>query len=529
MPLKARKRWTVLIYMVADDPRGGELLDQQAVREMDQITKATLSVKNPEDLHVAVQVDFRTLPGVWRRVIGVNTFVRPEGDAADPETLYGFFDWAVNECPAEHYLLIFWGHSRGQFGLFGDPDPFEYTAQTLTLDELDDALRAAKRSLGQAVDVIAFKDCFMATLETAYQLSGLADYLLASPGLVPVEGWPYDEMFESLTDRDEDALKKAKRLLDALRQHYKEDENKHPFEEVPYSLLSTSGASTAVARLADLIGKDRRSAVQTNEEQLRATLKEAAKKAGDPALVDLSALAQEAAKHTNADEKKLLGGRSAKKKQLKAAEKSINAFAETLGSAAAHGKGEAARRASAAAPPDRLVIEHTGQKVGGVGAFVFPSSPKAQRDSRLTRLADEKVYRRLAISTDTNWAEIALRSMPIQPAQPARDLSAAIARLERLERLGVGMAPGSVAADTYLRRLAQRTRSGTLTEAAVARAAEYTAIAQLASRLAAFAAGKGADGFGDKGTDGFGDKGTDGFGDKGTDGFGDKGTDGFGG
>jgi hypothetical protein len=96
MPGKDRKRWTVLIYMVADDPQGGELLDQQAVREMDQITKATLSVKNPDDLYVAVQVDFRTLPGVWRREIGQSTFVRPEGDAADPETLYGFFDWAVN-------------------------------------------------------------------------------------------------------------------------------------------------------------------------------------------------------------------------------------------------------------------------------------------------------------------------------------------------------------------------------------------------------------------------------------------------
>ena len=186
--------------MVADDPQGGQLLDQQAVREMDQITKAALSVKNPEDLHVALQVDFRTLPGVWRRVIGESTFVRPESDAADPATLYGFFDWAVTECPAEHYLLIFWGHSRGQFGIFGDPDPFEYTAQTLTLDELGDALKAAKRSLGKAVDIIAFKDCFMATLETAYQLSGLADYLLASPGLVPVEGWPYEEMFKALTD-----------------------------------------------------------------------------------------------------------------------------------------------------------------------------------------------------------------------------------------------------------------------------------------------------------------------------------------
>ncbi len=80
--------------------------------------------------------------------------------------------------------------------MFGDSDPFEYTAQTLTLSELREALAAAKRSLEKPVDIIAFKDCFMATLETAYELAGLADFLLASPDLVPVVGWPYDEMFQ---------------------------------------------------------------------------------------------------------------------------------------------------------------------------------------------------------------------------------------------------------------------------------------------------------------------------------------------
>jgi hypothetical protein len=81
------------------------------------------------------------------------------------------------------------------------------------------------------------------------------------------------------------------------------------------------------------------------------------------------------------------------------------------------------------------------------------------------------------------------------------------------------MAPGSVAANVYLRQLAQRTRSGALTEADVAGAAQYKAIAELAARLAAFAADKGIDGFADKGIDGFADKGIDGFADKGIDGF----------
>ena len=460
MPVRARKRWTVLIYMVADDPQGGELLDRQAVQEMDRITKATLSVKKPEHLHVAVQVDFRTLPGVWRRVIGQNTFVRPESNAADPDTLYGFFDWAANECPAEHYLLIFWGHSAGQFGMFADSDPFDYTAQTLTLVELRNALTAAKRSLEKPVDIIAFKDCFMATLEIAYELSGLADYVLASPGLVPVVGWPYDEMFGGLADdkhwalqRDQRALDAAKQILAALGDHYEVPANKDPHEEVPYSLLSTRGASAAVGKLGGLIGTNRSNAVPMNEDLLRKDLDDAAKKGRDPALVDLGALAPRS-------------GRAALKPQQARASNHFNEFVLALGNASpALAKNRPARRAARAnvpraGVPGQLVIDHTGQNVGGVTVFVYPSSSKAQRESRVTRLADEKAYRRLAISTDTNWANVALQSMPIQPARPGPDISAAIGVLEQLQRLGGGMAPVSAAVyNSHLRRLA-RSRTG---------------------------------------------------------------------
>jgi hypothetical protein len=204
--------------------------------------------------------------------------------------LYGFFEWAATECPAEHYLLIFWGHSRAQFGMFGDSDRFEYTAQTLTLDELSEALRAAKRSLEKPVDVIAFKDCFMANLETAYELSGLADYLLVSSGLVPVVGWPYDEMFQALTAGDQAPIEKAKLLLGTLEAHYQVPKNLGQQAEVPYSLLSTRGAVAAVDRLGDLFGRGRNQGIALDHAALRPKLDEAAKKSGDAALVDLGVL-----------------------------------------------------------------------------------------------------------------------------------------------------------------------------------------------------------------------------------------------
>jgi len=511
MPGKARKRWTVLIYMVADDPQGGELLDQQAVKEMDLITQATLSVENsedgnlprpPDDLYVAVQVDFRTLPGVWRRSIGESTFVRPESNAADPATLYGFFDWATAECPADHYLLVFWGHSRGQFGMFGDSDPFDYTAQTLTLEELRTALTAAKRSLQKPVDVIAFKDCFMANLETAYELSGLADYLLASPGLVPVEGWPYQKMFEALTDDAHWALKPnrraldaGKRILKALEAHYKIEANRNRHDEVAYSLLSTAGAVPVVEALKTLLGDKPPSVDSAAEKLLRPKLNDAARAPGDPALADLGQLIGTAGASAPAAK-----GRNVQQQPSGALAQNLDAFIQTLGNARPNaGAPEPSGLQQSSRNSDGLVIDHTGKEFGGVSVFVFPESTKDQRDSMLTRLADEKAYRRLAISKDTKWATIALGTMPIQQVRPAQDASKAIALSEQLARLGVGMDPRSAArASIYLRRRARLSRNGDPTEADVTEAAQYAAIAELAVRLADFAASKGAADFIDK-------------------------------
>jgi len=498
--MEGKDRWTVLIYMVCDDPQGGQLLDTQAIKEMDRITKAALSVKDADRIRVALQIDFRTLPGVWRRGIGESTFVMPESNAATPATLYGFFDWAVAECPAEHYLLIFWGHSRGQFGLFADPDRFDYTAQTLTLEELRDALTAAKRALQKPVDIIAFKDCFMANLEIAYELEGLADYLLASPGLVPVEGWPYQAMFDALTADDaleEVQLRAAERVLEALRNYYRKEANRGENSEVPYSLLNTAGAVPVINALKTLLGNER-STVDKADKWLRPLLDKAVHAPGDRALVDLGELTGSAADPYDVptDSKtKAAKTRAAEPKGLSAAEKQdLQRFIKALGRAQPK-NGADPKPGYLAKSADKsrgLVIDHTGKDFGGVTVFLFPSSPKDQRDSLLTRLADEQAYRRLAISTDTKWADVALRQMPIQQAKPTQDISKLIALVEQLERLGIEIDASSAARTSmYLRRRAAASRNGNLTEADVAEAAQYGAIAELARRLADFAAERG--------------------------------------
>src|SRR6185295_20386056 len=99
--------------------------------------------------------------------------------------------------------------------------------------------------LDTEVDIIAFKDCFMSTLEAAYELKGSADYILASQEIVPIQGWPYRNIFDQLAKHQDgkDAKLAAKAILNELHSHYAIKENRHKQPRVPFTLLDTSAVA----------------------------------------------------------------------------------------------------------------------------------------------------------------------------------------------------------------------------------------------------------------------------------------------
>lgn len=431
---RVTRPWTVLIYMIADDPAGGTLLDQQANRELDQIIHATLSVSR-DQIYVAVQVDFRSQPDVWRRVVGEGAWLQPESDAADPETLYGFFEWAGRMCPAERYCLILWGHSRGPFGLFTDapfssalsglfakPDPWTYVAQTLTLKELRTALRHARECLDQEVDIVAFKDCFMSSLETAYELKDAATYLIASTDIVPVEGWPYARMFEHLA-RQPDAKLAAKAMVKELQQHYEVEANRHGRDRVPFTLVDTS-------KLADVSEPLRTIATKLATETSRAKAGEPFRDAltssaqADPALVDVNALCRKLKRHGLKQPAGLL---------------------------------------------EAALAQVTLSDEKSLCLFCFPFAKKDQTRSIVAHHATRPVYSELAI-TRTGWDSVALKAMPVIEAPPVvthhhthdgsspEDASGRF--LEQLQRQGVLEDLGRKGLDVVRRVLANLAQEG---------------------------------------------------------------------
>ena len=374
------KAWTVAIYMAADGRSGSKDLDQVAVRELTQIVQAACTETESggethclaKNIHVAVQLDMHDVAGTLRfhvqedgQVIGA---ALQEEDTATPEALGRFMKWVATDCPARHYLFLFWGHSSGPVAICGDyaiPERTKSKAITaateaaasqtvavasgtaaagitgLAAGEVRSAfgrfagalrressaggyLAGAKQKAyqeehqpvgGSGIDIVLFKECFMGMLETAFELEGAADYMIASQGRVPRLGWPYVDIFRRL------ALSPEKRETPAeikgyvkgvahdirkdLESFYEVARNRRGKDVVSFSLVD-------VPALCKNIADPMKGLVEALESTTR---KKAVQEAfdrcsiGDSALVDLGSLCERLSR---------LGGASADAVQEKA-------------------------------------------------------------------------------------------------------------------------------------------------------------------------------------------------------------------
>ena len=178
------------------------------------------------------------------------------GSGAGGSDRDGFMQWAYQNCPADHYAVFYWGHSIGPGGLFELGTSVEFppipgatglapanlvdvgtTLQLLQDLRLSGKItQATKTRLGspgstggtppsggtpvpgppanptKKADVVLFQDCWMATLETAFQLKSLARYVVGSQSVVPIgytysgetmtsptgPVWPYEAMIAKM-------------------------------------------------------------------------------------------------------------------------------------------------------------------------------------------------------------------------------------------------------------------------------------------------------------------------------------------
>jgi Clostripain family len=409
-----RKPWAVLAYTVADDKRPGDSVDSPVKEEL----KALCAGADFDQVSLAVQVDFTHSPGVYRSVLTAAPDV-PFGfeevpadshplwrsiaaklerstlrvlaededlNAARGQVLQSFLRFGARECPADRYVVFFYGHAFGPMGLFFDNDRARPTPTRMGLPALGRSLGSIE---GRAA-VVVFRDCCVNTLETAYELRDVAEFMIASQSIVPIAGvWPWDTFLTALMPGAPSG-DVGKAIGQQLGRFLDEPVNRGSFANVPISLIDLDGAKAVVEPLAALTvalesargDRRRESACAEALEGARIGRSTTPTKPGDLALLDVLTLCDS------------LGG---------LAGDAVEAPANVLG--------EVVR--------SQVVKWRHFQKEGhrGISLYYKPIGENRKRSFVFTpgyEVQDDARYRTLALSQATGWDRIALR--PLAPA-----------------------------------------------------------------------------------------------------------------
>ena len=207
-PKPVRKDMTVVVYIAAENSLSRYYHSDLA--EMESVVSQI-----PLACNFVVYVDSSTLPAIYllNAQQGKVTYrTLNEEDSCNPTTFRKNIRDIIEEFPAEHYGLVMWSHGSGWIPPAKAPGKI---AKTIGVDnnmnstssnygselEIPD-MRKALEEVGVHWDYIFFDACFMQCVETAYELRGLTDYIIASPAEIPGLGAPYDKIMDCLTEKD---------------------------------------------------------------------------------------------------------------------------------------------------------------------------------------------------------------------------------------------------------------------------------------------------------------------------------------
>lgn len=405
-----RKPWAVLAYTVADDKGSGDSLDAAAKEEL----KSLCDAADFGRMSVAAQVDFKHSRGVFRSVL---TEAPPKTRGFEPisadshplwraikarldrsklrvlkeqvdlnasrgKVLESFLRFGQRECPADRYVVFFYGHGYGPVGLFFDAEVDDPSVLTMMAPA---SLSESLQAVGGRAALIVFRACQANTLETAYELRDAGEFMLASQSIVPIAGiWPWSTFLTSLMPGAPTA-DVAGAIARQLALFLETPAHREPFADVPYSLVdlgaarAVAGPLKAVADALDAARPDtaRRAACAAALEAARAGFPNDHAAPGDPAILDVPTMCDNLAR---LDRDPVAGP------------------ARALGDVVAR----------------RLVTWHHAQKGlhRGIGLFYRPVRATDISRSHVyekgTAAADAERYKQLALSQATGWERIAL-------------------------------------------------------------------------------------------------------------------------
>lgn len=190
----APKPWTVLLFMVGDSE-----LRPSIARDILELERAGSS--DEVNVVAAVQLTSRS-DCEWLEIQPKDEEGRPtkavrvgRSTAADLDgRLSEFLENAGKKYPADHYLLMMWGHASGLgFGRFA-PGAKEDLIRLGQLAGSLNSLRAARPGRPK-LEILGFCACAVSKAEYAIELRDAVDFLVSSQiGISTLMTWPFDSI-----------------------------------------------------------------------------------------------------------------------------------------------------------------------------------------------------------------------------------------------------------------------------------------------------------------------------------------------
>lgn len=227
---ECRKDWAVLVYMAADNNlfpyalwdlyemeagfasaknAAGSTLKADLLVQIDTKGRSGLRrlhiFETPETYSVKSLADFqaRTLADVRSPVVEN----APE-PATEAEKFRSFLEWARANYPADHYMVVVWGHGQGWKAYapgekpgkdFGGIGLSQTSGKRLDIPAIRDALAAFNRAAGkEQLDVYASDACLMQMVEVAGELTSVSRFIVGSTQVQTFLGLPYRRLLYEL-------------------------------------------------------------------------------------------------------------------------------------------------------------------------------------------------------------------------------------------------------------------------------------------------------------------------------------------
>lgn len=205
------KEWTVMVYMAGDNN-----LSEDMVSELKGMQMAMKSHPSDQVNLVAIydSAYFTVKTSLYRFTRGnadkrlkdciVRVNPRRFGPNSEAPRLKDFVRYVLSQksLEAKQYALIISGHSDGIMGrtMLRDSNPDSF----VSLSKLRYILEVADNALpkGRRFDLLGFDSCLMSMLEVGYELRDIANVMVASQGLTPSSGWPFEQILKPLLSSD---------------------------------------------------------------------------------------------------------------------------------------------------------------------------------------------------------------------------------------------------------------------------------------------------------------------------------------